>query len=189
MDKMNNYSLKLHNKIFSCLVFSLFFFLFLAIAGCAVNDVGLVTVDRYENDTARMARLKTLGLHLITNSVDGGLTIGASNRVYIYPKHNQSNAYMEEIKRFLTKISNGEQLQMKNADSFPPFSELGTPISVVSERFGISLDFNSHRIGISIGWRLNHAIRLPIDFQGDFFLKFDPEDLARTQIHTSENVQ
>ncbi|MBC8392405.1 MAG: hypothetical protein H8E17_07565 [Deltaproteobacteria bacterium] len=78
---------------------------------------------------------------------------------------------------------------MKNADSFPPFSELGTPISVVSERFGISLDFNSHRIGISIGWRLNHAIRLPIDFQGDFFLKFDPEDLARTQIHTSENVQ
>src|SRR5687768_7622876 len=63
--------------------------LLLACTGCAVDDKGLVgTSVRYlrnDDDTARAVVVDTWGLHVVTHSLDGGLTLGPSHKAYFYP--------------------------------------------------------------------------------------------------------
>ena len=58
--------------------------------GCAWNESGLVRVQRFENASTYVVRLDSLGVHVITNTIDAGIYMGRTQKIYVLPKHNNA---------------------------------------------------------------------------------------------------
>ncbi|MCP5086391.1 MAG: hypothetical protein GY952_06275 [Rhodobacteraceae bacterium] len=55
------------------------------IAGCSINESGVVTSERIEADGAMLYRLKAGGIHLDTRDKQPSLTIGVYDVTHIFP--------------------------------------------------------------------------------------------------------
>jgi hypothetical protein len=135
-------------------------------AGCAVNDRGLVTTHLYENDTAYVLRLEAWGGHLITNTVDAGLTIGRSRRLYVYPKPRPAGALLAVPPVFPSETDT--RLREVGTEARAGLPVLRDPVALVTEDAGLALHLNRLRTGVLLGARSARALLVPRDFNGVF---------------------
>lgn len=147
----------------------------LACSGCAVNHHGLVTVSRYESESAYLVRMEMWGVHILTNEVDGGITIGKSTRLYVHPKPEKVGS--DRAGYAVPNMDRIEEMSIvrKSRDQFPAPATLGSPLAVVADAIGIALSLNAVRIGASIGIQRRAITRLRSNFEGVFLLKYDSE--------------
>ncbi len=148
--------------------------------GCAVNDRGLVTTRLYENDTAYVLRLEAWGGHLITNTVDAGLTIGRSRRLYVYPK--PAGAQLAVPPAFPSETDT----RLREVPGIKAGAALGAssdPVALVTEDAGLALHLNRLRTGVLLGARSASALLLPRDFNGVLLFKYDSENSNETNVY------
>ncbi len=132
--------------------------LLLALASCAVNDRGLVRVERFESETTVLLRLTTLGAHLITDFDDAGLTLGYSQRTYAFARGDVAdNVSAEGVKDPARWVELGT-LTPSSVDS-----RVGPPILRTSNVSGVFFDTNATRIGFGIGVAERAALIVPND--------------------------
>jgi hypothetical protein len=145
-----------------------------ALAGCAWNDHGLVRVERLENDTARLVRLDAWGAHLVTGSPDGGLTLGHSQREYLYPREDappgaavtfDAAQVMDEAAARLTPA----------ATAAAPSPSGGPPVVTIVRTGGVSFDLSATRIGLHLGVRSRAMLSIARDADVLVHVRFDSE--------------
>ncbi len=151
-------------------------------AGCAVNDRGLVTTRLYENDTAYVLRLEAWGGHLITNTVDAGLTIGRSRRLYVYPKPRPAGAQFAVPPVFPSEADTRLR-EVRGTEARAGLAALSDPVALISEDAGLALHLNRLRTGVLLGARSASALLLPRDFNGVLLFKYDSENSNETNVY------
>ncbi len=150
--------------------------LFLASAvcgGCAVNRHGLVQVQSADVPGGESIRLRSLGLHLITWEADAGLTLGWSDRTYVFRRE-----------RPLPESSTGsggpaERPKLEGSDA-------DDPVVILDRRVGVAVDTNARRVGLTIGVRRSASLRLPANFEGTTLLLYDSNHPEEMQIRIEE---
>ncbi|MGQ0445678.1 MAG: hypothetical protein ACT4O2_11285 [Beijerinckiaceae bacterium] len=150
--------------------------------GCAVNDRGLVTTRLYENDTAYVLRLEAWGGHLITNTVDAGLTIGRSRRLYVYPKPRPAGIQLAVPPVFPSETDT----RLREVPAIKDGAALGAssdPVALVTEDAGLALRLNRLRTGVLLGARSASALLVPRDFNGVLLFKYNSENSNETNVY------
>lgn len=129
--------------------------------GCAVNDVGLVRVGRYENEMGHVVELDAVGIHLITNRSDGGLTIGRSHRVYFFAKNVEAAGagIGEAVDRSVMKA-------VAKDKAIKRMGELGEPMAWMSRSEGVMFRTGSGGVGLTVGARTHAEMRIAEKFEG-----------------------
>ncbi|MGH8525556.1 MAG: hypothetical protein ACREXY_15545 [Gammaproteobacteria bacterium] len=150
--------------------------------GCAVNDRGLVTTRLYENDTAYVLRLKAWGGHLITNTVDAGVTIGRSRRLYVYPKPRPTGAQLT-VPPVFPSGADTHLREVRGTEARARLGALSDPVALVTEDAGLALHLNRLRTGVLLGARSASALLVPRDFNGVFLFKYDSENSNETNVY------
>lgn len=131
----------------------------LPLGGCALNDHGLVRVRRFENDSAVILRVTAIGVHLITAWSDGGLTLGYSDRTYVFPRADASVRIPLPIPDDPEQWEQVGRVSLVDTD-LPP---VDAPILRMARTGGLSVDTNARRIGVSLGYGHRSALWLPTD--------------------------
>lgn len=168
--------------------------------GCAINDTGpFVSVRHFENDTTHVVELEMWGVHLITNELDAGLTIGHSKKIYLYQKRDASAMNFEDPLTLLTslhEVSRLHETTAGTADAGP-----GAPVSVAeldrndrlvafaSNCAGVMLHADAHRAGVTIGMNSHAALQLPLDFDGVVLIDFDSSRVADGRYLIKERIK
>lgn len=87
------------------------------LAGCAVNDMGLVNVRYYENESSYLLTRESWGGYLSTRQSDGGLSLGHAERIMIYPKPgNQFGLSINELLQQSTGYAFVKEIEVKDVD-------------------------------------------------------------------------
>lgn len=139
------------------------------LGGCAINDGGIGTFRYYESATARAIEMKTFGVHLTTDAIDGGLTIGYSEKTLYFPKQVASKASGDNAAR-ARDAAFDPALLLTDDGSFTevePFdrASLGEAIAVSSKRVGLAFAANAQQVGVTLGARQRTA--LAVDGESD----------------------
>jgi hypothetical protein len=139
----------------------------LTTVGCAVNDRGLVRVRHYDGETARMVTLNAWGLHLMTTAADGGVTLGRSQRSYVFAKEGASGAAFP-----LAEMAARARLHESTGEDAGAFRDLGEPLATIVRTSGIALQTSGSRTGLLLGVRLRAALRVPADGSRVLYLSY-----------------
>jgi hypothetical protein len=137
-----------------------------AIAGCALNDYGLVRVRRFENESARVVQVQSWGLQVLTVSGDRGATFGYTNRTYVFRRADGPVGVPLDVLR-------GARSPMRPCESCPRLGDLGTPIFRAGAGVGITLELNREMVGVGVGLRRRAALRLPVDDPTVILLRYE----------------
>lgn len=156
------------------------------VAGCAVNDWGVVRVVHSENATARVVGLQAWGAHVRVGVPDAGLTLGISRRTYVFARRDAPNAAVplaslpEADARRVGPVPDGDVTRLV---------DLGTPLATIEESTGITLDVGRRRTGVSIGMRTRAAIELPPDESLILFLKIGTDEGVNPEVYVGKELQ
>ncbi|MGR9045808.1 MAG: hypothetical protein ACU83N_10960 [Gammaproteobacteria bacterium] len=140
----------------------------LLIAACAVNEQGLVKVRYFENGSSYLISHESWGGYLSTRQADGGLTLGHSERILIYPKQDKPlglsvNEWMQQAgNRIFSKEISAEDVRLKNKQ----------PYAWIEKNQGMIVHANAIKTGFTLGIETRSAIRLPADFDGIFIFGY-----------------
>ena len=159
---------------------------FLIVSGCAVNDHGFVDVVHYESASAQIVSLETCGVLVITNELDRGITLGCTRKAYIYPKVGVESGQISDqmlIESLQTIAS------VKPSAGQIDLGALGAPLGFLSSGFGLLIDLNTQRSGMTIGHRKRWVIRLPNDFSGVIFASSKLSNVAESKIFIYEAIK
>jgi hypothetical protein len=144
-------------------------FVILPLAGCAIDDIGLVKVRHYENRTMHMVSKEAWGAYLSTSETDGGLVFGHAERLFVYPKN-----------RPLTKIDLEQILSGPKQNRFREIEEINfepllmqSPVAWISNNQGLIVNANPQRVGFAIGLESRDVVKLPGDFNGIFIFGYN----------------
>ncbi len=154
-------------------------------AGCAVNDHGLVSTRLYENDTAYVLHLEAWGGHLITNTVDGGLTIGRSRRWYVYPKARRAGSALRGAP-VLPGDGRARLREVRGSAAPAGPGASRDPVALVTVDTGLALHLNRLRTGLLLGARAASTLLLPRDFDGVFLFRYASENTHDTKVYYLE---
>ena len=160
----------------------LVYLLLITIAGCAVNDKGLMKLQYFENETSYLRLQKSWGGYLSMRHVDRGLVLGHTDRIMIYPKlRNKNNLTIEE---FFRQVDNDDfvEIGVKDIDT-----KNMQPFAWVEKNKGIMFHANPLKIGLSAGIESRSILRLPVDFEGIFVIK-QYED-GSVKVGAQESIQ
>ncbi len=130
--------------------------------GCAVNDIGLVRVRRFENESASVVSLESWGAHLLTAAGDAGLTLFRRGEVQL------------SVPLAAITGDGAADLHPAVCDPCPGLAGLGTPVFRAGTIAGASLDTNRDRIGVSLGLRQRAVLELPAEGSTVVFLRYRP---------------
>jgi len=154
--------------------------------GCAIDDRGSVRVTHRTSPTGRVVTLRSFGLHIHTCPLDRGVTLGATERSYFFPR--QPAEGRSEPPRNLRRSGPGDRAALESegggstgrrrenvfevlADGAltpaeaVPMDSLGTPVGVTLSGTGVLLEASDHRVGLTIGRR--DAALFRVDPRGD----------------------
>lgn len=155
------------------------------ITGCAINDAGFVKVKHFENKTVHMVNLKAYGCFLSTNEADAGLTIGFIERQYFYPKNKQFEEI--DLSNMLLQAKGDRLLVQEKGLVSNDFSDKA--IAWLTKTEGLSINTNSHRMGISLGLVKSQAIKLSREFDGVFIFKHIADGDTRVFYHQNKPLE
>ena len=144
--------------------------------GCAVNDLGLVRVRRFQNESAYVVSLESWGAHLLTAAGDAGLTIGWTRRVYVFPRAESDVAVPLDV------LTDEDKLKPTPCESCPPIWTLGDPVFHAGTTVGATIDTNRRRMGSSLGYSQRAAIELPADGTTVMVLRYRPGSVPQVII-------
>jgi hypothetical protein len=139
----------------------------LALGGCAVDDRGLVRVRHYDGETARMVALDAWGVHVITGASDAGVTLGHSQRTYVFAKEGAPGAAFP-----LAEMPSRARLRESTGDDVGRLRDLGPPLATIVRTSGLALQTGGSRAGLLLGARLRAALRLPADGSRVLYLSY-----------------
>jgi len=148
------------------------------LGACALNDHGFVRVRRFENDSAVLLRLTAIGAHLVTYSGDAGLTLGYSDRTYVFPRSGRS--VRVPMSRLVDPGSWDRLGLLRPAES--DGATIGAPIMRVARTGGISFDANRNRAGVALGFAYRSALWLPSDGSRVVLIRYASGDDAGAQV-------
>ncbi len=138
--------------------------------GCAIDDCGIGTFRYYESETARAIEMRTFGLHVTTDGIDGGVTLGYSDKTLYFPwcGHACGETCSTECgQTALPDFSAGDTINPACGKFrvVPPFDRkgLGAPIAVSSRRIGLSVAANERQVGVTLGARMTTALAVEGD--------------------------
>ncbi len=157
-------------------------------SGCAVNGSGLVKVRHYENDTAYVVSWEVWGGHVITNAMDAGVTLGYSQRTYIYPKFAAHQGSGEGSLVLPFRLSGHEVTEVTEERTEAP-PALGDMVALARQVIGASLAFNRAGVGVSLGMQTREMMWLPCDFEGTVLLKHSLGNDDKTEIYVTGGGQ
>lgn len=126
--------------------------------GCAFNDHGLVSTRHFQNQTVYAIELQTFGVHVLTVPGDSGLSIGSSKRLYFFRRDEKSAPTDQPL-----DLSPPEPLAPVPEQERKSLSSMGSPLAVMHETAGISIDAGSLGLGLQVGWDQRAALLLPMD--------------------------
>ena len=144
-----------------------------ACGGCAVNQHGLVQVQTANVPGGESIRLRSLGLHLVTWKADAGLTMGWSDRTYVFRSEPPLPG---------SSASRGESAERSNLDG----NDADDPVVILDRRVGVAVDINARRVGLTLGVRRSASLRLPANFEGTTLLLYDSRHPEEMQIRIKE---
>ncbi len=156
----------------------------LYIAGCAVNGRGFVKARYYENATAYVVSWEVWGGHLVTNSMDAGLTLGYSKRTYIYPKLFSRQTGSEKSWD-IPSILTGLEVVEVDSERVTGLSWKTDMVALASKVVGASLALNRIGVGLSLGVQGHEMIWLPRNFDGIVLLKHTLGNDGETKIYVT----
>jgi hypothetical protein len=151
---------------------------------CAFNDVGLVRVRHYENDSALMVDLEAWGAHLLTTAGDAGLTFGHARRKYVFQRDGGPTSVPLSA---LTEPSAGE-MHAATCDPCPSLASLGGPLFTARQISGVALDANDARAGLSLGLRSSAVLALPVNGSRLVLIKYSHGDDTPPRVIVSKEV-
>lgn len=130
----------------------------LAPSSCALNEHGVVRVERFENESAVLLRLTALGAHLVTDFDDVGLTLGYAQRTYVFARGDADPEVSLAMLLDPDRWADGGKLA-PGSDG----SASGPPVLRASSVRGMTLDLNTARVGFGIGAAERAALVIPDD--------------------------
>jgi hypothetical protein len=144
-------------KLFFKMVFLIFSpLLSMLVTGCGVNNWGCVKVCPFENDSAYVMEIEAWGVHLSSRSIDTGITIGHTKKIYVMRK-NDLPPFQEEKILFCD--------QLKPIDHIPAKENWENIIAIIDGVHGVKFYLNSWRgFGFMAGVQNYAALRLPKEF-------------------------
>ncbi len=118
------------------------------LSGCAVNQFGWVEVRHFEAATVRRVELETTGIFISTQDVDAGITLGATERHYFYPKkaEHQHALSIQQIMQSTTFTETDDIQEAVGGDS--------EAFAWYVANKGLTLNINAQHSGLSLG-RIN----------------------------------
>jgi hypothetical protein len=156
----------------------------LLLAGCAVDDHGLVRVRHYEAPAGHVVRLEAWGAHLVTSAADRGLTLGRSWKEYYFPAPGARAQEPIDPARLPAAFAAAETRPVL---SDIPLKDLGAPFGVLSRSAGLSLEASARRRGVTLGLRTYSAVVIPLDFEGIVWIHSDGSWEANPSVHIEES--
>lgn len=155
------------------------------VAGCAVNDKGLVSVHYFENESSYLLTQETWGSYLSTRQADGGLTLGHAERIMIYPKQrNKSGLSIDELLQQSAGYAFDKEIEAKDVD----LKDV-QPYAWIEKNQGVMFHANPIKTGFSVGMESLSAIRLPRDFDGIFMFSYREDGTVEAVIHETSKTK
>jgi hypothetical protein len=141
--------------------------IFLLSSGCAVNDVGFVSVHNFENESCYLHTINSWGGYLSTRASDASWTFGYTRRIMLTPKREPKKLNIDNISQMTAYFDLNHDIDINDDD-------LGSrsPYAWIEETYGLILHFNQHKIGITGGAEIRNIVFLPMDFNGIFVFKY-----------------
>lgn len=136
--------------------------------GCALDDIGLVKVRRFENETMFMIRKEAWGAYLSTEAVDGGFMIGHMTRIFLYPKNKDFKEI--ELSNLFSYFEQDQFIETQRDKS--DMTNDGDPVAWVTNNQGLMLNANTSHVGLAVGQESRDEIKLPNDFNGVFIFNY-----------------
>lgn len=156
----------------------------LSVAGCAINDRGVVSAHYFENESSYLLTLESWGGYLSTRQADGGLTLGHVERIFIYPKPGKKSALSIDD---LLQQSTGYGFDKEIAAKDFKLKDM-QPYAWIEKNQGLIFHANPLKTGLSAGMESRRVIRLPQDFDGIFMFNYHEDDGIEAIIQeTSKN--
>jgi hypothetical protein len=126
-----------------------------------------VRVRHYDGETARMVALDAWGVHVITGASDAGVTLGRSQRTYVFAKEGEPGAAFP-----LAEMPSRARLRESTGDDVGRLRDLGPPLATIVRTSGLALQTGGSRAGLLLGARLRAALRLPADGSRVLYLSY-----------------
>lgn len=153
---------------------------------CSVNDVGLVRVRHLESDSARVVRLEAWGVQILARSEDAGITLGHSDRTYVFAREGQHGVSLPLS--VLAADSEARRLRPVACDPCPGLGSLGRSLAQITRTTGVRFDANPARVGLALGFQTGAALRLRLDEPIVLFMKSDPENPEAGEVYIAPGV-
>lgn len=159
--------------------------LLVLIAGCAVNDKGLVSIRYFENESSYLLSQESWGGYLSTRQADRGLTLGHAKRIMIYPKPGNKTALsIDELLRQSAGYGFDKEIDAKDAD----LKDM-QPYAWIEKNQGVMFHANPIKTGLAVGIEFHSAIRLPRDFDGVFMFSYREDGTVKAVIHETSKTK
>jgi hypothetical protein len=155
------------------------------INGCAVNDIGLVRVRYFENKSSYLLTQESWGGYLSTRQTDGGLTLGHTKRIMIYPKTGYNSGL--SINKLLQQSAGyvfDKQIEAKEVDL-----KDAQPYAWIEKNQGIMFHANPIKTGFSVGMESSNVIRLPRNFDGVFMFNYREDGTVEGVVHETSKTK
>ncbi|MBK8814538.1 MAG: hypothetical protein IPN42_03065 [Methylococcaceae bacterium] len=135
------------------------------LSSCAINEFGLVSVKKYENETLRLIKKEAWGAYVSTDETDRGLTIGHTERMMVLPKKLSSRKIM--LNDLFLNPSQGRFLEIQSDE----IKEDGNQTAIVffTNQQGLAFNASKQSSGLIFGLKSIQTLSLPEDFAGIFF--------------------
>jgi hypothetical protein len=157
----------------------------LLIAGCAINDIGTVKVRYFENESSYLVTQEAWGGYLSTRQTDGGLTLGHTERIMVYPKQgNKSDLFLDELLQQSNNYSFDKEIEPKDIN----LKDM-QPYAWIESNQGVTLHANSLKTGFSAGTDSRRAIRLPADFDGVLIFDSQTDGTVKAAIYETSKIE
>ena len=120
------------------------------LAGCAVNDRGLLTVDRVRTNSGETVQLRAFGIHLVAAPPLAYVAVGSSRVTLFVPTQQVAN------------LPDGLEFAGLLASS----TARGTPYAIHLESTGLAFRCSDLDVGLSVGMHSSFLLRVPREFDG-----------------------
>lgn len=148
----------------------------LVLPACAVNGHGLAWVDWYQGEQGCARRMRTFGVHVITEAGAEGCVIGWSDLFVCYPRIGAAPFECADMAGDLQGWLAGGALEPVDGEELEPAPLAGGPIACCHTTLGVALATCAQRIGVSVGYRQRAEVAIPRDFDGVTFFDLDTDD-------------
>lgn len=138
---------------------------------CSINQTGLPalhSVKHFESSTNVRTEIEVWGIHISTQPIDGGVTIGYTRRNYIRPKTDTDVSGI----LFHSDLMGADQwLPVPALPATAPGANVLTDKSI-----GVSIRTNRHGLSADAGWRSTYLLEIDQDFEGIFYINIEKND-------------